>query len=511
MHSIDIAVVCVYLLATVVVGALVGGRPRGVRDYFLTRQGAPWWAVMASIVATETSTVTLISVPGFAFGGNLTFLQLALGYIVGRVLVSVIFIPGYFRGELLTSYQVVTRRLGAGVGRLAASIFVVTRTLADGFRLFATGLVMAAVLGAVPGGDELARRLLPGAEPVLALIVIGVLVVGGATMIYTFVGGMTAVIWTDVAQLIVYLGGSILAAAVLVEAIPGGWREVVEVAGRSGKLTVFDFSADPTRSYTLWAGVVGGAFLTAATHGTDQIIVQRYLCSRTERHAVRALLVSGVVVAAQFALFLGIGLMLHVYYTQYDPASLAALTRNGDVQTDRVFPLFIVTHLPIGARGLVVAAMFAAAMSTLSSSLNSSASSLIADFYLPLTGRRRSQRHYLAVARGATLACGVAQMGVALVAIQVSSRVVDEVLGIASFTNGIVLGIFLLGTITDVEARSALAGVAAGTAGMLAIRLFTGVSWQWYVLVGSLGTLLVGWLVDRLTRTGATNGRADAV
>jgi Na+/proline symporter len=244
--------------------------------------------------------------------------------------------------------------------------------------------------------------------------------------------------------------------------------------------------------------VIGGAFLTTATHGTDQLMVQRYFCADSARQARVALLTSGAVILAQFALFLLIGTMLYVFYTHF-PAESSAFMVNGRLQTDRIFPTFIVAHLPVGVVGLVIAAIFAAAMSTLSSSLNSSAATAMADFYMPWTGGTRSDAHYLQMSRLVTAMWGVLQVVVAFAAIQLSRRVVDEVLGIASFTNGIILGVFLLGTFTTrVRERGAFVGVIVGAAVMLAVRLFTDVSWQWYVLIGSLVTLATGTLASRL-------------
>jgi solute:Na+ symporter, SSS family len=499
MPAVDLIVIAVYLVGTVAIGAWMSRSQTTVTDYFVSGRDVPWWAVAGSIVATETSTVTFISVPGFAFGGDFTFLQLATGYLIGRVVVSVLFVPAYFRGELLTVYQLLGERFGGQVKQLASTLFLVTRSLADGFRLFATGLVLAALLLAMPSMDAQVGALLPGADPAVAVLIASIAIIGAATIVYTFLGGMAAVIWTDVVQLVIYLVGAAVAAVLLLQAIPGGWSEVTSVAAAGNKFRLFDFTFDLTRGYTFWAGVVGGAFLTTATHGTDQMMVQRYLCSRTTGQARTALLVSGVVVFAQFALFLLIGTMLYVYYTGHASAELAAITSGGRVQTDRVFPHFIVTHLPPGISGLVVAAIFAAAMSTLSSSLNSSAAAAVGDFYLPLTGRRRSDAHYLAVSRGLTITFGLIQVAIAIGAIAFSRRVVDEVLGIASFTNGVILGVFLLGTLSGrVQRRGAFAGMAAGAAVMLAVKLLTPVNWQWYVLIGSLTTLGAGIAASRV-------------
>jgi SSS family transporter len=497
MPILDLIVIVVYVMGTVAVGAWFARAQTNVRDYFVSGHRVPWWAVCGSIVATETSTVSFISVPGYAFGGDFTFLQLVFGYLIGRVVVSLVFVPAYFRGELLTVYQLLGERFGTGMKRLTSGLFLITRTLSDGFRLFATGLVLAALLRSMPGFDAALAGWFPGTDLTFPLLAVSVLVIGAATIVYTYLGGIAAVIWTDVIQLVVYLLGALVAFAILLVNIPGGWSEIVAVGREADKFRLFDFTAGLTKSYTFWSGLVGGAFLTTATHGTDQMMVQRYLCSRSERDARLALLTSGVLVLAQFVLFLTIGAMLYVYYGGR-PEELTGITAGGRVQTDRVFPLFIVSHLPTGLMGLVIAAIFAAAMSTLSSSLNSSAAAAVGDFYLPATKSARTERHYLAVSRALTAFWGSLQMLVALAAITLSTRVVDEVLGIASFTNGIILGIFLLGTFTpQVRQRGAMAGAVAGGALMLCVKLLTPVSWQWYVLIGSVATFAGGWLASR--------------
>ena len=313
MQPLDLVVLGGYVAAVVVFGSRFSRRQRSVRDYFLSGRQVPWWALLGSIVATETSTVTLISVPGYAYGGDLTFLQLALGYVVGRIAVAGVLLPRLFRGDLMTAYQPLAARFGAGVGRLSASVFLLTRSLSDGFRLFATGLVLAAVLATLPASEGVSNALLPGVDESTALLVLSVGLIGGTTLAYTLLGGMTAVIWSDVVQLVVYMSGAAVAGLVLLTEIPGGWGEVVALAEPAGKLVIFDFGLDLTRSYTFWSGLIGGIFLTAGTHGADQMFVQRYLCSRTPREASRALVWSGVVVFFQFALFLALGLMLWVY------------------------------------------------------------------------------------------------------------------------------------------------------------------------------------------------------
>ncbi len=501
MNPVDLTILVAYLIGTVIFGAWFSGSQKNVKDYFVSGQQVPWWAVMGSIVATETSTVTFISVPGYAYLRDFTFMQLVIGYMIGRLVVTILFVPLLFKGELLTVYQLLGDRFGTGVRRFASVLFLTTRSLADGFRLFATGLVLAALLLAKPGADEIARSFFPSLNPTYTILIVSVLVMGIATIVYTYLGGMTAVIWTDVIQLVIYLVGAVVAAWVLIDRTPGGWTEIVEVGTAAGKFTWFDFSSGMTKSYTFWSGVIGGAFLTTATHGTDQLMVQRYLCSNSTRQARVALLTSGALIFVQFMLFLLIGAMLYVFYTGHASAEIASFTLNGRLQTDRIFPHFIVTHLPVGVVGLVMAAIFAAAMSTLASSLNSSAATAVGDFYIPMTGGVKGDAHYLKVSRLLTAIWGVIQITVAIVAIKLSSRVVDEVLGIASFTNGVILGLFFLGTFTKrVRQTAALVGIIAGASVMLYVKLRTGVSWQWYVLIGSVTTFIVGYLASLFDR-----------
>ncbi|MEW6128198.1 MAG: sodium:solute symporter [Acidobacteriota bacterium] len=481
LHTLDLIVLIVYMLAVTGVGWYFGRKQADIRDYFLSDKNVPWWALAGSIVATETSTVTFISVPAFAFaanaageGGNLTFLQLVTGYMLGRLVIVFLFIPLYFRGELFTVYQVLDKRFGGTVKRTAATLFLITRSFADGIRLYSTAIVLVALTG--------------WNYPT------SILIIGLVTIVYTYLGGMSAVIWTDVVQLVIYVGGALVAAVILLNLIPGGWGEIVAVGNQYHKFQLFDFTMSLGRSYTFWAGIIGGAFLTTATHGTDQLMVQRYLCSKGAKQATVALLSSGVVVFLQFILFLFIGIMLFVFYNH---AGIAALPAEVAAKADSVFPYFIVTQLPRGLVGLVIAAIFAAAMSTLSSSLNSSSATAVTDFYQSLFARGKSDEHYLKVSRILTAGWGIVQIIVAIIAITMNRRVVDAVLAIASFTNGPVLGLFFLGSLTkSVGKRGALVGVITGILFMAFVWLQLKVSWQWYVLIGSTVTFVVGYLAS---------------
>jgi Na+/proline symporter len=496
MRTLDLIILFAYLIGTVLFGSWFSRRQRrGMKEYFVAGKRVPWWAIMASVVSTETSSLTFVSVPGLAFIGNFTFLQLVIGYMFGRLAVTLIFVPLYFRGELLTVYQLLGQRFGDSVRRLASTLFLITRSVADGFRLYLTGLVLAAVILALPGSEAAARSWVPALDPTLTIILVSVLVMGVATIIFSYFGGIDAVIWTDVTQLGIYLIGAFVAAFILLGAIPGGLGEVISAGGAAGKFTLLDFTLDITKSNTFWAGLIGGAFLATATHGTDQLMVQRYLCGDSPKEARKALLVSGVVVFAQFALFLFIGAMLYVFYTGYAASETAAFVVDGRIRADRVFPHFIVNHLPTGVVGLVIAAIAAAAFT---SSLNSQAATTMADFYAPMTGGKKTEAHYLKASKLLTAMWGFVQIATGMfAAFYLTRSMVDQVLDIQSFTNGVILGIFFLGTFTKrVQSTPAIIGIVVGAAVMLLVKFRTPVSWQWYVLIGSVTTFMVGWLAS---------------
>ena len=472
MGPLDVLIVALYLGGVVAAGAFFSRRQKTTRQYFLGGRNIPWWAISASIVATETSTITFVSVPGIAYarGGDLTFLQLALGYLAGRLVISVLFIPSYFKGELLTVYQLLTKRFGLAVKALAASLFVVVRTVGDGIRLLLTALVLGAVGSALVPGVS-AESVVPWAVVVLGVVMIA----------FTFWGGMEAVIWIEVVQLGIYVTGAVAAGAVLIGKIPGGWEAARALGEEYGKFRLFHFEWDFTKPFTFWAGLIGGCFLTMSTHGTDQYLVQRYLCTDKPRKATAALLTSGVVVLLQFTGFLLIGLLLFAFYRPFEHGAPLA--------GDRVFPDFITRHLPSGLSGLVVAAIFAAAMS---SSLNSIAATAVSDLYRPLAPDR-SDRHYLAVSRWLTLAAGFAQIAVAVGIRHMTRSALDAALSVASILNGPVLGVFLLGAFSKRAGTSAaFAGMAAGLVAVICVWRLSPVAWPWYTLAGSMTTVAVG-------------------
>jgi SSS family transporter len=452
---LDYVVIAGYLLAITAFGSWFARFQKTTRDYFLTGRSVPWWAICFTIVATETSTLSFIGVPAGAYAGNMTFLQLAIGYIVGRLLVSVLFIPAYFRGELYTSYELLQRRFGPDVKNIAAAIFLITRTLADGVRLFATALVIT-VVTQVP-------------------VTWTILIVGAAMIIYTTRGGVSAVIWTDVIQMFVYVAGALVVLSGLLQQIDGGWSSAVAVASAAGKFQVFDFTLDLTRTYTFWAGILGGVALTLATHGTDQFLVQRLLSARTARDAQAGLILSGFVVFAQFVLFLIIGALLYVFYQQTPlPRPLAS--------NDEVLPLFVVSALSHGAAGFIVAAIVAAALSP---SINAMAATTVNDFYLKYVRPDADQPTLMRVSRAATIFWGVAQIAVALGAQWIRS-VLDAGLAVLSLSAGPVLGAFLVGVLSRrVDSRAMMAGMLAGVIVLIGVWYTSAAAWTWYAFIGS--------------------------
>src|SRR5271166_960221 len=472
MNSIDLVVIAVYIAGCTLLGAWLGSRSAGLKGYFLGESNIPAWAVMISIVATETSTATFLSVPGLAYRGDFTYLQLAFGYILGRVVVATVLLPAYFRGKILTAYELLQDRFGGPTRTTASLLFLVARSLGDGLRLFLAATVLRHLTGWTIG------------EAIVA--------VAAVTVVYTFLGGMKAVIWTDVIQFSLYILGALVALTILAGKLPGGWPELFQTARSAGKFRLLDFSLDLTRPFTFWSGLIGGMVLNTATHGADQMMVQRYLSARSQRQAAVALVASGLVILAQFAFFLLIGASLWVFYRQFPPSAGVGSAGAGLGSSDEAFTYFIVHYLPTGILGLMIAAIFAAAMGTLAGSLNSSASTIVNDLYRPFTGRS-DERHLLRVSRLMTVLWGCVLMAVAFGARRLEDNVVNNALAIASFVSGILLGLFLLGVLTRrVRQRAALVGVLAGVSAVTYAKFGTLLAWPWFALVGSSTVFAVG-------------------
>lgn len=484
--ALDLGVLVLYLLAVTVWGAWLGRGLTGGSDYFLGNRELPWGAVMLSVVATETSTLTFLSIPGVSYFGTLGFLQITFGYLIGRVIVSWLLLPSYYAGELSTAYAMLERRFGPGARRFTSGIFMVTRLLADSVRLFATAIPLA---------------LITGWPYPMSILAIGLL-----TVVYTYVGGIRAVVWVDAVQMGLYLFGAVVAAVALQTLVPGGWGAVLTSAAEAGKLQVLDFSFDPSVAYTFWAGLVGGGFLSMASHGTDQLIVQRLLTCETLKDSRKALVGSGFVVILQFAVFLVVGLGLWSFYG----------ARAFDTP-DAIFATFIVQELPSGLRGLLIAGVFAAAMSSLSSSINSLASASAYDFWAPANGAVGDEGRILTAGKRFTLLWAALLIVGAVLFIPLSegTPAVEVALAIASIVYGGLLGAFALAIgMPRADSRSVVLGMAAGIGTVTLIWAFASaqVAWPWFVPIGAVITFAMGTITGRVPPAADPNtGSVEAV
>ena len=516
MQTLDLVIIFGYLIGITLFGVFYSGKQETTQDYFVGDRSVPWWAIAASIVATETSTITFISVPGIAYAknGNFEFLQLVFGYMLGRVVISLLFIPLYFKGELFTVYQLLGERFGTKVKMLASSLFVIMRNIADGIRLLLTAFVLAAVY----------TSFVPDANP-NTIIVASIILLGLVMIVFTFFGGMEAVIWVEVVQLAIYIGGAFAAAVVILNQVDGGMARVLEVGGQFNKFNFIDWGFRPTnytfwlpfsesglqfslpldlsKNYTFFGGIIGGCFLTMSTHGTDQYLVQRYLCTNKPSAASLALLSSGAVVLGQFIGFLFIGVLLFAFYQPFNAPEYANIGAAGSTLPatfpftggDKVFPDFITKFMPSGLSGLVVAAIFAAA---LSSSLNSIAATAVNDLYRPFA-KEKSDKHFLRVASILTVIVGIVQIAVAIAVKDAGQSALNQALGVAGLINGPILGVFLVGTfVKRANQTCALVGMITSIALMLYIYFGTKIAFPWYPVIGSLTTLAVAYFTSLL-------------
>jgi SSS family solute:Na+ symporter len=468
---LDAVVLVTYIVGITAFGTWFGRRQKGAHEYFLAGRAIPWWAICFSVVATETSALTFISIPATAYSSDFWILQLAIGYLFGRIGVAAVLLPGYFRGELSTAYALLETRFGRATRTFTSSIFMVTRALADSVRVFAAAIPLALITG------------WPYWETIL--------IIGLFTLVYTYFGGLRAVVWVDVVQFVLYLVGGVAALFILVRLVPGGWAGILATAGQAGKLKVFHPGGGFASATWLLTGLVGGAFLSMASHGVDHLIVQRLLAAPSLGDARKAVVTSAVLVIGQFALFLFVGAGLFAFYhgRTFDPV-------------DEVFPTFIVDQLPSGLSGLIVAAILAAAMSTVAGSLNSLASATTHDLYAPLARRIGDERHLLHAGRAFTLVWAAILISGAILfqAVAAGTPIVVIALQIASFTYGGLLGGFLLGTLfRGPDQRDAITGIAVTITLMTALWavqqfgvIDKRVDTLWFALIGTVITLAVG-------------------
>ncbi len=477
MHWIDIAIIAAFMTGVFVAGSVLGKSVKNMKDYFSGGNRLPWWAVMVSIVAAETSVLTFLSIPGVAYLGNFTFLQVCIGYIVGRILVAAVFIPMYAKGNFISVYQAITEKGGITMQRIMSITFMLTRLLADGVRLFAVAIPLSMITG------------LPYFHSLLIL--------GFVTVAYTLMGGIKGVVWMDFAQWIIYMGAAVCALVIGLRMLPDAAASF-DIVASLGKLKVLNFNG--ASGYTLWGGIIGGAMLSMASHGTDQLIVQRILSCKSVADSKKAMIGSGVVVLVQFILFLFIGVML---YMVWNGAGLSAL---GITKPDELFTKFIIDHLPPVVKGLTVAGIFAASMTTLSGSLSAMSSSITVDIFKPIFKRITDEDKWLKISRLATLTWGVVMVFGAMIFTNQNSPLVEVGLSIASFTYGGTLGVFVavrffkkcslwqyvVPFFFSISVMTFI--IIAGWQGLFKIN------WTWYTLIGVTSSVLMNRLLVLIKR-----------
>jgi len=474
VSTLDYAIIVLYLIGITAFGKIIGGKQKTVKDYFIGSQEVPWWVISFSIVAAETSTLTFISIPGLAYLTNLNFLQLTFGYLIGRIIVAQFFLPAYYKGELSTAYSYLQNRFGNKTRSLASVTFLFTRTAADGVRLFATAIPLYLMLDI---------------SPMVAIIIIAIV-----ALLYTFTGGVKGVIWVDAIQMLIYIGGAILAVIYLVNSISGNIGQILSSAEIASKLSIFNLGYDKgfagffSQPYTLLSGLIGGAFLSMSSHGTDQLVVQRLLAAKNLSESKKALVTTGVIIIFQFALFLVVGVLLYAYYGPLN------------IKSDEIFPKFIIEVLPSGVKGIIIAGLFAAALSTLAGSITSLSSSVMLDLYIPLK-KSIDEKKNLLYSKLLTIFWAVMLIFSAFIFMESSKAVVEVALSIASFTYGGLLGTFLLGLSNKkIQQNHAIAGFISAIVIMSFIIFFKVVAWTWFILIGVCVTLFVGNILEMLTR-----------
>lgn len=474
-RTIDYVIIALYLIGVAVFGIISGGKQKSAKDYFLGAKSVPWWVVCFSIVAAETSTLTFISIPGLAYLTNLNFLQVTIGYLIGRILVAQFFLPQYYKGELSTAYSFLEQKFGVKTRSFASVVFIFTRIAADGVRLFATAIPL--------------KLMLDISYPV-AIIIIAVF-----TFIYTFTGGIRGVIWVDAIQMFIYIGGALIAGIYLLDLLPNGFSTIITIAEEGNKLSVFNLGFENGLSgffsnpYSLFGGLIGGAFLSMASHGTDQLIVQRLLVTGNLKSAKKAIIGSGVIVILQFALFLLVGVGLYAFYGPMN------------IRSDEIFPKFILEQLPPGVTGIIIAGLFAAAMSTLAGSISSISSSTMLDLYKPYFKKKEiSDTRELLISRVMTAFWAFLLVLSAIFFMNSPQTVVELALSIASFTYGGLLGTFLLGLfVKNTSQEDALAGFTSGIFVMIAVISLKLVAWTWFTIIGVLTTIIIGFFLSKLS------------
>ena len=466
--TLDLSIILFYLVLINIIGLRFSGS-KSVNDYFLGSRSIPWLIACFSIVATETSTLTFISIPGLAYISGLGFLQVTFGYLVGRILVAIFLIPKYFDGQFQTVYEFIQSKFGINSKKWISIIFHITRLLADSVRLFATAIP----LSVITGWDYW----------------LSILIIGCATFIYTYYGGLRSIVIVDSIQLFLYIVCAVLGMTLISQQLSIPFLSILNRIPQASLNFVSSGLSDGLRSlfgsYNIFSGVIGGTFLSFASHGTDHLMVQRILSCKDGRAAKKAMIFSGIIIIFQFGLFLLFGLFIK-----------ALLNNMAFDRSDAIIPYFIANHLPRGIRGLMLAGIFAAAMSTLSSSINSLSASTSVDI-LEIGKKDYSDRKKVALSRIITSVWALALIGISLLLQDTKSPLVEVGLSIASVTYGGMMGIFVMGRFFEkIHEKAALTGVVVSILVNIYVAFFTEIFWLWYVVIGFFVSFGVAFIVN---------------
>lgn len=501
-NAADWTVVLVYLFGIIALGIWFGRDQKNTRDYFLGSKTIPWWGIGLSIVAAETSALTIISVPAMAFGGNMTFLQIILGYVLARLLLAVVMVPHYLRGEIYSPYQLLEQAFGVPARRLAAVFFLISETLAAGVRVYVAAIPVKLMLG-----DKLLG--FGTGDPVLGAILLFVVL----SLLYTYIGGVKAVIWTDAVQFVLFMAGGLFTLFYIPTLMEGGAPALFAKAAAAGKTHWFNTGFSMSMPFNIWMGVIGGTFVVLSSHGAEQLIVQRVLACKTVADGRKALALSAVVIFPLFLVFLLVGVMLWAYYQQTPMAIPIPEIKPGSgiKANDYIYPIFMMTAVPHVLKGFLIVAILAAAMSSVSSALTSLASVSTMDLFKPLAGRERSETFFLNFSKASTIAWAALLIVVAYLSREVE-YVLNAAFSLRGLTSGALLGALMLVLLWK---KGGSAPVVAGCCVSLVAMIFVSryewtqttasgeilkvkVAWPWFTLVGTSITLVVAWLTRAL-------------
>jgi SSS family transporter len=504
MPVADIAVLLAYFAVVLGIGLSQRSKSGSMEGFALGDRQIAWWAVLASILAAEISAGTFFGTPGEGFAlRNYTYLQLIIGYLAARVIVSAVFIPAFYRHRVVSIYEFLGTRFGPGTRKLGSAVFLITRLLASGTRLWVPTVIIVLIWRLMNPGQTMTplnEFWLTGAALVAVTL---------ATALYTTVGGIRAVIWTDVLQIAVLFAALGFSLYHLLTHIPGGWSGAHQLLAAKDDWVIFDSGVEGGKGfwgnvkgvleqeYTLWAAFLGSTFVTLATHGTDQDMVQRMLTAKNKHQSAAATILSGLADIPIAWTVLTIGILLSVYY-QVNPDPLLPVDAAGKVQPNKVFPHFILTVLPPGLRGLVLAGVLATTMGSLSTALNSLATSYVRDFHFRWFGEPATDRGRVRALRLGTLLFAALLIAVGLATAWVSSqhpqlRIIPIILGIFGYTYGSLLGVFIVGLFT--RSRGSDAGNAlAMLAGFLAVAYLSGLDQSVAGLFGGAGLPRPDWM-----------------